>query len=135
MLSLQKVKDNKGLSKLLVLAKRLKIQDDFRRAQERLDSEIPTYLPTTIQELMNRFYSTTTTSLPGGSVQWPVTPTDVQVYLDHQIHKGRYKVLVGGISTTGTTNNGKKDIVSPDTVIGLADDQVSLPMDVKLHEQ
>ena len=68
-------------------------------------------------------------------MQWPVTPTDVQVYLDHQIHKGRYKVLVGGISTTGTTNNSKKDIVSPDTVIGLADDQVSLPMDVKLHEQ
>ena len=140
MLSLQKVKDNKGLSKLLVLAKRLKIQDDFRRAQERLDSEIPTYLPTTIQELMNRFCSsssstTTTTTLPGGSVQWPVTPTDVQVYLDHQIHKGRYKVLVGGISTTGTTKSSKKDIVSPDTVIGIADDQMSRPRDVKLHEQ
>jgi hypothetical protein len=120
LLSLQKVKDNKGLSKLLVLAKRLKIQEDFRLAQERLDVEIPKCLPTTVLELMNRFYSSTSTTPGGGPLRWPVSPTDVQVYLDHQIHKGKYKVLVGSTSTTDSAST--KGIVSPDTVIGLADE-------------
>jgi hypothetical protein len=119
-LSLERVKENKALSRLLVLAKRQKVQEDFRLAQDRLDREIPKCLPATVQELMDRFY------VPG-TVQWPASPTDVQVYLDHQIHRGGFRVLLDGGPTIPTND---RDLVSPETMIGL----IGVPQTTKIDE-
>lgn len=115
MLSLENVKENKALSRLLVLAKRLKVQEDFRRAQEQLEVEIPKYLPATVQNLMDQFCTADTS-------QWSISSTELQVYLDHQIHRGRFKVLQGG-TTAGSTY---KDIITPTTIIGHVESQTTI---------
>jgi hypothetical protein len=80
-LSLERLKQNKPLSKLLVLAKRTKIKQDYQEAQRILAEEIPNYLPATVQQLMDRFYEYSQTQ----KWCWPASPTDVQVYLHHQL--------------------------------------------------
>lgn len=86
-LSLQRVKENKALSRLLVLAKRRKVQEDFRLAQEHLDRDIVKYLPGRIGDLIEALYTPTQTT------QWPASPTDVHVYLDRQVHRGRLRII------------------------------------------
>jgi hypothetical protein len=75
---------NKGLSKLLVLAKRAKIKQELAQAQQELDLALDAYLLTnamecgvTIESLMKQFG----TSKDGG---WP-SPVDVQVHINQRI--------------------------------------------------
>ena len=85
--SLQSIKRNKQLSRMLVVAKREKFKKEFLQAQERLMREIPSYLPATIQELVNRFCSD-----PTKNTSWPRTPSDLQVFIYDQVLKGEYRL-------------------------------------------
>lgn len=87
-LSVEAVKKNKALSKLLVLAKREKIKEDLRKRQAQLTGDIWAALdaaqksdkspPLTVSELMGRLGESSTEST------WP-TPTDVHVHLHHLV--------------------------------------------------
>jgi hypothetical protein len=108
-LSLAALKQNKPLTKLLVLAKRERIKQEFKQAQERLAQELPQRLPATIQDLMDQFYT------ENNDLCWPASPVDVQVYLHHQIQQGHYRIIGGDEKT--------KDLVSPLVKIDLAERQ------------
>ncbi len=104
-LSLEQLKRNKPLSKLLVLAKRERIKQQYHEAQQRLMAEIPHLLPSTVQELMDRLYDENTTWC------WPASPTDIQVFIHHQIQKGKLEVIEVHDMSAG--------LISPATTIGL----------------
>lgn len=82
--SLENIRQNKALTKLLVLAKREKVKADLRRAQERLDGDIETELMTngsmSIEALTNRLARTDTG-------EWP-SAIDVQVHIQRRIREG-----------------------------------------------
>ena len=88
-LSLEAVKKNKALSKLLVLAKREKVKQDLRERQGRLTESIFEALqaassveasPITVGELMDRLGQANAEDV----ANWP-TPTDVHVHLNRLI--------------------------------------------------
>lgn len=108
-MSLERLRQNKPLSKMLVLAKRERIKKEFKQAQEMLAKQIPNHLPATVQDLMDCFYSENQT------LCWPASPTDIHVYLHHQIKEGKFKVL----HSVGADELGR--LVSPRAVIALAD--------------
>lgn len=83
--SLKSIKRNKPLTRLLVLAKREKIKNEFRQSQEKLKREILSYLPATVQELADRFCSD-----PANS--WPHTSRDLQLFIYDQVLKGEYRL-------------------------------------------
>lgn len=114
-MTLNRIKNNKPLAKLLVLAKRKKIKDDFRRAQEKLGKEIPGLLPCRVQDLIDRFCSKTAS-------QWPVSPADLQVYLYHQIVDGKYRIHIDGRHIGGTKDR-IDEMVSPLATLGLPDER------------
>eukprot|EP00980_Cylindrotheca_fusiformis_P013259 scaffold3373_cov137-Cylindrotheca_fusiformis.AAC.19 len=105
----ESIKKNKPLARLLVLAKREKLQREFRQARDRLANEIPRLLPSTVQELVDHFVS-----IPSDS-SWPSTPTDLQVYLHHQILKGQYRVASTGddkASIQARSGKGGSELIS-----------------------
>jgi hypothetical protein len=115
--SLQSIKQNKPFARLLVLAKREKIKHEFKQAQDRLANEIPRLLPSTVQELVDHFCSTSSNS------SWPPTPVDLQVYVHHQILKGQYRVASIGedrVSIAKGRVRNDKDLVSVKATIELA---------------
>ena len=88
-ISVEAVKKNKALSKLLVLAKREKVKQDLRERQGRLTESIFEALqkassveasPITVGELMDSLGQSNTDD----GANWP-TPTDVHVHLHHLI--------------------------------------------------
>ena len=88
-LSVEAIKKNKVLSKLLVLAKREKVKQDLRERQGRLTESIVEALqkassveasPITVGELMDSLGQSNTDD----GANWP-TPTDVHVHLHHLI--------------------------------------------------
>ncbi|KAG7374487.1 hypothetical protein IV203_013582 [Nitzschia inconspicua] len=83
-MSLQLLKKNRALSKLLVLAKRQRIKEEFNHSLDRLLEEVPRHLPTTVAELMAHFSS-----------RYNIQSDDVQVFLHHQIRRGQLKVING----------------------------------------
>jgi len=112
-MSIERLRQNKPLTKLIVLAKRERIKQEFKQAQERLAQEIPKHLPATVEQLMNRFYSRNQEQC------WPATPTDVQVYLHHQIKRGNFKVIPSPESRMMT------DLVSPQATLVLPNDAIN----------
>jgi len=90
--SVEAVKKNRALSKLLVLAKRERVKQDLRKRQGQLTEDILAALrgtgdgsvdssapPLTVGELMERL------GKPGTDADgWP-TPTDVHVHLHHLV--------------------------------------------------
>ena len=116
-LNLQAIQQNKPLSKLLVLAKREKVKQELKKAQEHLAKRIPELLPATVQSLMNQL-SSSSTSDDGATGGWP-NPVDVQVYLHHKVLEGTYQVVKveSPIQAQGPAKN--KDLISVDTVIEL----------------
>lgn len=106
--SLERLKQNKPLAKLLVLAKRERIKQQYQEAQQRLAADIPKYLPATVSFLMNRFYS------PNTDLCWPASPTDVQVYIHHQIQQGRFSPAESSNENDLYHSNG---LISPQVTI------------------
>ncbi|CAB9503874.1 expressed unknown protein [Seminavis robusta] len=78
-ISMQALQANKGLSKLLVLAKRAKIKHELAQAQEQLDDELDDYLvkhgTTSVETIMQQF---------GKKGGWP-SPVDVQVHINQRL--------------------------------------------------
>jgi hypothetical protein len=83
-------------TKLLVLAKREWIKQEFKKAQDPLTEELPQLLPTTVQDLMNHFGAKKINS----DVSWPVSPVDIQVYLHHKIREGQYRIMNNAVKNT-----------------------------------
>jgi hypothetical protein len=111
-LSFERLKQNKPLSKLLVLAKRERIKQQYQEAQRRLATEIPKYLPATVQQLMDRFYSPENKD----DLCWPASPTDVQVYIHHQIRHGRFSPIQSNHVDHNSLSDG---LISPQVTIGM----------------
>ena len=88
-ITLDALSANKGLSKLLVLAKREKIKRDLARAQRQLDQELEALLLETgangvsVERLMTKFGTT-------DGQTWP-SPVDVQVHIHHRISQASRK--------------------------------------------
>lgn len=82
-ISLENIRQNKALTKLLVLAKREKIKNDLKRGQQRLDRDLQKILETngsmSVEALMNRFGRT--------DGEWP-TSIDVQVHIQGRVADG-----------------------------------------------
>jgi hypothetical protein len=114
-LNLQSIQQNKPLSKLLVLAKREKVKNDFRMAKERLETSIPGMLPTTVQNLMDKL-----ASKDGSS--WP-NPVDVQVHIHHKVLQGSFNVINDEQGDIASSEQTKNDLISPAAVVGLRADQ------------
>ena len=115
--NLQAIQQNKPLSKLLVLAKREKVKQELKKAQEHLAKRIPELLPATVQSLMNQL-SSSSTSDDGATGGWP-NPVDVQVYLHHKVLEGTYQVVKveSPIQAQGPAKT--KELISVETVIEL----------------
>jgi hypothetical protein len=109
--SLESIRQNKPLSKLLVLAKRERVKLDFLRAREYLKELIPSRLPATVQELMDHFGKENGT--------WPA-PVDVQVYLYHQVLEGSLRVISNDLESSAPN---KQDLVSPLATLDIVEDQ------------
>jgi len=104
--SMERVRNNKALTKLLVLAKREKIKHEYALAQRKLQEEIPAMLPATVQSLMDQFgidFSVSQDSSQSNvhkkqqqspSITWP-NPTDVHVYINQGVQDGVYQVETG----------------------------------------
>jgi len=107
-LSLQTIQQNPSLAKLLVLAKRQKLKQDFAKAQDELDARLYQYMneaknEVTVQVLMDRF------GREDG--QWP-NQTDVQVHIHHRYQQGRLCIPDGCEQTV-------KHFVQPEQVVRL----------------
>jgi hypothetical protein len=110
-MTLQQVQQNKVLSKLLVLAKRERIKQEFQQAQQRIAKDLPDRLPATVHDLMTLYYDNNRGSC------WPSSRVDVQVFLHHQIKEGKFHV-VNLESLPGGTS--RKDLISPMALIDLS---------------
>jgi hypothetical protein len=86
-MSLQLLKTNKSLSKLLVLAKRQYIKNKYNLSRERLANEVPKHLPATVASLVAYFSS----SEEGCNL----LQDDVRVFLHHEIQQGQLKIMNG----------------------------------------
>lgn len=104
-LSLEQLKQNKPLAKLLVLAKREQIKKQFREAQRRLIDEISNHVPATVQELMDQYYD------ENSDLCWPTSKVDVQVFIHHEIQQGR-------LITIPSTNNART-LISVEALVDL----------------
>ena len=122
-LSVEAVRKNKALSKLLVLAKREKIKEDLRKRQEQLTDDILASLdaaaksdnsqPLTVGKLMERL------GKPSKGSNWP-TPTDVHVHLHHLIMgNGERIVQIGRRIEIIEKKIGKDGLVSPSTELSM----------------
>jgi hypothetical protein len=82
-ISLSNIRQNKALTKLLVLAKREKVKEEFRKKQQQLDNDIKTALieneSMSVEVLMLKFGKT--------SGEWP-SAMDVQVHLQRRVNHG-----------------------------------------------
>ena len=129
-LSVEAVKKNKALSKLLVLAKREKIKEDLRRRQAQLTVDIWAALdaaeksnsssPLTVGELMERLGN------PSTELTWP-TPTDVHVHLHHLVlGNGEPAVQRNkGVAVT-ETKIGRDGLLLPSTELSIQNFQINL---------
>ncbi|CAJ1945138.1 unnamed protein product [Cylindrotheca closterium] len=106
--SLESIRKNKPLTRLLVMAKREKAKNEFRQSQETLKREILSYLPATVQELADRFCSD-----PANS-SWPYTPGDLQMFIYDQVLKGEYR-----LAAFGDEPSSSKDSVSMTATVEL----------------
>jgi len=88
--SFQAIKRNKPLARLLVLAKREKVKNEFRQSQEKLKREMQLLLPATVQKLADRFCSNPMKN------SWPRKPEDLQVFIYDQVLKGEYRLAESG---------------------------------------
>jgi hypothetical protein len=88
-MSLQLLRKNKALSKLLVLAKRQRVKEEYKHSRDRLAKEVPHKLPATVSELMAHFSS--------AQEGYNIIPDDVRVFLDHQIRQGHLKIVNGNV--------------------------------------
>jgi hypothetical protein len=79
------LRSNKGLTKLLVLAKREHVKKKFQLSQQLLAEEVPKQLPNTVEALMKIF--------SGKEIGWQITPDDVRVFVHHGIQEGKYEVI------------------------------------------
>lgn len=86
-MSFQLLKKNRALTKLLVLAKRQRIKDEYNRSRQRLAEDVPRQLPATVAALMARFSS--------GKDGCNILSNDVRVFLHHQIQQGHLKIMNG----------------------------------------
>ena len=82
-MSLESVKENKALSKLLVLAKRERIKHEYKLGQEKLAREVPKHLPATVAQLMDHF----------SHHDMPID--DIRVFLHHSVQQGQFKIVNG----------------------------------------
>jgi hypothetical protein len=109
-MSLQQVKQNKGFAKLLVLAKRERIKQEFQEARQSIAQDLPSRLPATVQDLMTFYDDNNRESC------WPSSQVDVQVFLHHQIDEGNFQVVNLENLPQRTS---RKDLISPMALIGL----------------
>jgi hypothetical protein len=96
-LDLESLKRNRPLTKLLVLAKRERVKRQYRLSHQRLQQEVPSKLPATVEELVAYF------STSGGRNNKSETkdddglvanhPSDVRVFLHHQVQEGKFRVI------------------------------------------
>jgi hypothetical protein len=91
-MSLQLIKTNKVLSKILIMAKRQRIKDEYVLSRERLAKEVPKYLPATVASLMAQFSSP--------EEKCNILSDDVRVFLHHEIQKGRLKIINGCVCSS-----------------------------------
>lgn len=124
-LSVEAVKKNKALSKLLVLAKREKVKQDLRERQGRLTENIFEALqkvssveasPITVGELMDSLGQSNTDD----GANWP-THTDVHVHIHHLIaakspSKPQEEIIM---LVEGEDKVGKDGLVSPSAKLSL----------------
>ena len=112
-LSLQQIKQNKGLTKLLVLAKRERIKNEYNQAKQKLQQDLPSRLPATVQELMTLY-----SHLNQGQENscWPSSSVDVQVFLHHQIEDGHFQITN---AESLPPQVSKTDLISPMALIDL----------------
>lgn len=80
------VKNNKPLAKLLVLAKRKRVKEDFRKTKERILQEIPAFLPCTVEDIINQFCIKNTS-------HYTAYPDDIKNFLQRQIRDGEYEIV------------------------------------------
>lgn len=83
---LELLRKNKALTKLLVLAKRQRVKDQYNISRDRLAKEVPEHLPASVAELMAHFST---------SGEHNILADDVRVFLHHEIQSGRLKVING----------------------------------------
>jgi hypothetical protein len=111
--SLELVQKNPSLAKLLVLANRQKVKQEFSQAQESLNIEIQRFLKhekaVPVAELMKRFGQS-------DGVVWP-TAMDVQVQIHHQCQDGRLYIVQGG--EPHDFSSKKLDLVGPEEMVSL----------------
>ena len=88
--SFESVKRNKPLARLLVLAKREKVKNEFRELQDMLKREIPSHLPASVQQLAEHFCSDPMIK------SWPLKPEDIQMFIYDQVLKGQYRLVTSG---------------------------------------
>ena len=114
-LSLESIRQSKPLTKLLVLAKREKVKQEFQQAKESLKSGIPEMLPATVQSLMDTF------SNKENRDKWP-QPVDVQVYLHHQVKEGALVILesatAGAAGVAALSQEPPRELISPLAILG-----------------
>jgi hypothetical protein len=134
-INVQALQANKGLSKLLVLAKRAKIKQELAQAQRQLDKALDDYLQriavdgsgVTVESLMKQF---------GTSSGWP-SPVDVQVHINQRLGA---QEMVGDQENLGRLsqpeqNNRLRLRLQPDQTIESMDlkkDRMVSPLDVLL---
>ena len=116
-LSLQAIQSHRPLARLLVLAKRAKIQHEYQQAWKRLEQDIPKELPATVTALGRRFANLSLSC-------WPSSPQDVEVFLQHQVQDGVYEV-VRGVSKECV--GAPQGILAPHLVLGLVPRDRSSP--------
>ena len=128
-LSVEAVKNNKALSKLLVLAKREKIKEDLRKRQTQLTGDIlaaldaaeksDNFSPLTVGELMERLGKPSTEST------WP-TPTDVHVHLHHLLMGNDEQCVQSDQRIVATEKkNGRDGLVLPSTELSIQNFQIN----------
>lgn len=88
--SFESVKRNKPLARLLVLAKREKVKNEFRELRDMLKREIPSQLPASVQQLAEHFCSDAMIN------SWPLKPEDIQMFIYDQVLKGQYRLVTSG---------------------------------------
>lgn len=90
-LVLSQVLANPKLSKLLVLAKREKIKQDFFKAQEQLDRRIQCFLESqddsvSVQQLLD--FLSSSSSITDDTALWPRNVNDLHVHIHHRWKQG-----------------------------------------------
>ena len=124
-LSLEAIKRNKPLAKLLVLAKREKIKQEFREEQERLKSGMQRKRPTTVQKPTNTNTSSNTDKQISPQSRNPVVYWLVRLMLISLILLLLPKYVIARKGRDRTRTKTKKQ----QTAITLRDTRLSCEMD------